>query len=88
MAFSKRTEGIEKNPNFIPHSKTVRELISVTFWVLTVNILLPRTLLNSLLKEEYKLQILMPLSSKKIKFKLIINGIKKLERLSEFYKDL
>ena len=33
MNYSKRTEAIEKNQNFIPHCKAFRELISATFWV-------------------------------------------------------
>lgn len=36
MALSKRTENVEKNQNFIPHAKAVRELISVPYWVFTV----------------------------------------------------
>lgn len=37
---SKKTEAIEKNVNFVPHSRAIRELLSCTFWVFTVRIYL------------------------------------------------
>lgn len=35
QSFSKRTEPVEKNQAFVFHARAIRELISVTFWVLT-----------------------------------------------------
>lgn len=48
MDLSKQTEELEKkNLEYVDHCRTIRELISATFWVFVVRFYLLRELLSS-----------------------------------------
>jgi hypothetical protein len=68
MDLSKQTEDLErKGVEYIDHCRTIRELLSVTFWVFVVDHLLFSQLHNFWLKEPYNLVISMQSNSKRKK---------------------
>lgn len=80
---------IKKNPNFIDHSKAVKEILSATFWVFVVIFTFILSLLPNLsLRVRWKEPISMLWSSKKRKSKITTIGGPYCLELAKVYRNL